>query len=418
MAKDITMKFPIRGAIAFALPVLAVAVVTGFAVRAGHPQNYYFLAAAPLSGVIGSLAYGRRLGLPIVSGLCFGIAGILFALQEPGRSALIRDVVWVGLVSGVLFWSIGALAMLTLPPPLRFRGATAFAVPGAIAGLAFQFLYGPGHYMFDLNSRQWWGTAPWEQLVLWLIVGAGTGWLLGRHFETARKFESETSKSGSTNLWGMVSLVFGVLGLGIGMIYFLRSALPLGLFNSLSPASAASDWFWSWGVLTFVAGLIALTRATRRTRSAAGIGLAIALMFASYRVEANPWKTRFNTGYASKLLREHGQATDPRYGDVVYSANLILAQAALDENNIANARHYLLEAASTPGTQIIQQTSLDVSVARVLLQRGERDTVLEYLRRGHSIWPQGNALLNRWESAIRAGRPVNFNTRGPNAQDR
>jgi hypothetical protein len=193
----------------------------------------------------------------------------------------------------------------------------------------------------------------------------------------------------------------------ISALYLLRSALPLGLFNSLSPSTAASDWLWGWGLLALAAALIAATKRQGRIWAAAGIAMAFTLVLASYRVAANPWKTHFNAGYGEKLLRDHGQS-----GDGIYTGNLILAQAALDNNDVTNAKRYLLEAAATPGARTIEQNGLDVSVARVLFDRGERDTVLEYLHRGRELWPQGGPIIERWEAAIRAGRRPNFNNRG------
>ena len=427
-----TMKyFPMRGAIAFGIPVVLV-----FAFYAVHPQGCYFLAAGPLCGIVGGLAFGRAQrkrdsaqpqdaqrkrdsaqpqetwGLAIVLGLCFAIVGFMLSLQD-ARSALFTDVVWTGFVSAFLFWIAGGCAVLTLPPEERFNAAAALAIPGAIAGMAFQFFWGPAHFLFDLGSRKWWGGSPWEHFIFWLIAGVGGGWLLTRSVSS-----EEGTKFTPTNRWASASIVCGLLGLGTGALYFLRSALPLGLFNSLSPASAAADWLWGWGVLAAGIGLIAASQPNRRLWTAAGIALAIILAFASYRVEANPWKSQFNSKYAEKLLREHAGS-----GDAIYAGNLILAQTALDKNDIETAKHYLLEAATTPGARRIEQNGLDVSVARVLFDRGEKDTVLEYLQRGRVLWPQGTQLIARWEGAIRAGRRPNFNTRGPggglgNFQDR
>jgi len=191
------------------------------------------------------------------------------------------------------------------------------------------------------------------------------------------------------------------------------------LFSSLSPASAAADWLWGWGVLGAGIALVAALKPNRRLWTVGGIALAIVLAFASYRVEANPWKSKFNSAYAEKLLREN-----PGSGDAIYAGNLILAQAALDRNDIENAKRYLLQAAATPGARRIEQNGLDVSVVRILFDRGEKDSVLEYLSRGRVLWPQGTQLISRWEGQIRAGRRPNFNTRGPggggqgNLQDR
>ena len=145
----------------------------------------------------------------------------------------------------------------------------------------------------------------------------------------------------------------------------------------------------------------------------AGVLLAFVLLVASYRVEADPWKTQFNTSYAEKLLREKGQPGDPQYGDAVYTGNLILSQTALDKNDLAAAKRYLLLAAATPGARSIEQNGLDTSVVRVFLQRGQRDAVLEYFNQTRHLWPQGSQLITRWEDIIRSGRIPNFNNRGP-----
>src|SRR5215468_7510637 len=118
---------PFRGATAFGVPVVLV-----FAFSAAHSQGDYFLAAGPLCGIVGGLAFGRRWGLALVLGLCFGIVGFMFSLQD-ARSALFTDVVWTGFVSAFLFWVTGGCAALTLPTEKRFNAAAALAIPGAIA---------------------------------------------------------------------------------------------------------------------------------------------------------------------------------------------------------------------------------------------------------------------------------------------
>jgi hypothetical protein len=388
-----------RGALISVVPVLLI-----FAFSAFRPHSYYFLAAGPLCGIACGLAFRRKFGLPIVLGLCFSTIAFMFSLQD-ARSPLFSDVIWTGFVSGFLFWVAGGCAMLTLPIEQRFNGAAALAIPGAIGGMAFQFSYGPLHYLFDLASHPWWTDYPWQHLILWLIVGGCGGWLMGSGFETQQMAQKKS------NAWAIASVVCGLLGAVLGASYFLRWTLPLGLFNSLSPSSAVSDWFWGWGVLGCGVALIAAMKRTRRIWTAAGLALAFTLIFTSYRVAANPWKTQFNSKYADKLLRDQAQS-----GDAIYAGNLILAQAALDNNDLQNAKRYLLQAAGTPGARRIEQNGLDVSVARVLFDRGEKDAVLEYLHRGRELWPQGGQIITRWEGAIRAGRRPNFNNRGGGLQ--
>jgi hypothetical protein len=401
----------IRGVLAFGLPIVAVLALYGIVAHAtGKPQNYYYLAAGPLCGLIGGMAYSRRITLSVVLGLCFGTIGLMFSLQE-ARSPLFSDVVWTGLVSAFLFWVAGGCAMLALPAHLRFDGAMTMALPGLLAGLAFQFFYGPAHFLFDLGSRQWWGDRPWEHFILWIIAGAGSGWLIGSELARREDRLDTRSKTENNRNWAIASLACALFAVIVGAAYFGRSRLPLGLFNSLSPIGAAADWFWGWGVLAVSIAIIAVGKRTGRRWSLAALGIAVMVIVASFRINADPWKTKFNASYAERLLREQ-----PRSGDAIYVANLILAQTALDRNDVSNAKQYLLQAATTPSAHIIEQNGLDVSVARVLFDRGERDTVVEYLNRGRRLWPQGTQIINRWQAAIRAGRRPNFVVRPPNQQ--
>jgi hypothetical protein len=384
---------PIRAALAFTVPVLII-----FAYWLWDPRSDYFLLAGPLCGVVGGLAFGRRWGFPIVLGICFGLIGFLFSLQD-ARSAWFSDVIWTTFVSAFLFWLAGGCAMLALPTEMRFNGAASLAVPGAIAGMAFQLIYGPVHFLFNLQSR-------WEHLVLWFIAAAGGGLLLGLDWQHRSASEDET-KYREENSWALASIVCGILGLLASAVYLFRSTLPFGLFNTLSPSAVAADWVWGWGWLAGGVAAIAVFQPKRRLWTAGGLALALILIVASFRVEANPWKSRFNSSYAEKLLRDN-----PDSGDAIYAGNLILAQAALDNNDNAAAKQYLLQAAGTPGARRIEQNGLDFSVARVLFDRGEKDAVAEYIHRGRTLWPQGAQNLSRMEAAIKAGRRPNFNARG------
>jgi hypothetical protein len=409
--------YALRGAIGFGLTALLLFVLfIGYTITKGQPRIEYFYAVGPICGIIGGLAYGRRWGLPLLLGTCFAIFGVMLTMQDAGHSTLLTDVVMSGLASGFLFWTIGKCAMLTFPQHSRFDGAMAFAVPGGVAGVAFQFLYGPGYSLFNLGSRSWW--ANWEHLIVWLIAGTGAGWLFGAELDRLQQGPTLMEGVRERNPWVTASIAFSGLGLGMGALFLLRDALPLGLINSISPVSVASDWFWSWGVLAAIVGVIALFEALRKTQrmhsrnwAVAGIALAVVLLFGSYGIMADPWKTQFNTDYAAKLLREHGQSGDPENGYAVYTGNLILSQSALDNNDNAAAAKYLLLAATSSGVGNVADSGPDITVARVLLQRGDKETVIEYLRRCHNLWPKGAPLLDRWQTQIRNGRTPNFNNR-------
>src|SRR5204863_6045949 len=120
----------------------------------------------------------------------------------------------------------------------------------------------------------------------------------------------------------------------------------LGLLNTLAPATVASDWLWGWGILAAGIAFVAAFKPSRRLLTCGGLIVGLLLVVGSYRVQANPWKSQFNSKFAEKLLRENATS-----GDAIYAGNLILAQAAIDTNDIENAKRYLIQAATTPGAK-------------------------------------------------------------------
>jgi len=235
----------IRGAAGFGVPVLVLFVL---AATTEWPRTALVLALGPLSGLAGGLSFGRRWGLPVILALSFGSVGAMFWLQD-GRSARLIDVVYAGFAAAFVFWLVGVCATLTLPAALRFSGAYALAIPGGIAGMTFQFFYGPARFALGLGSRPWWADAQWEHFIFWLVSGAGAGWLLGsklHRVQTTGGLRKETPKP---CYWSVASAILGLFALLIAAVFFGRGRLPLGLDNSLSPASAAGDWDWSWGRL-------------------------------------------------------------------------------------------------------------------------------------------------------------------------
>jgi hypothetical protein len=414
-------RYAVGGALGFGVTTLIAFILSGwFATVTGDSQAVYFLAASPLCGIIGGLGYGRRVGLPVVFGIGFGLVASMFMLQDLRTNALM-DVVLTGVVSGFLFWLVGGCATLALPSKLRFDGGKAMAVPGALAGMAFQFLYGPVYWLFDLGRWTWWGASTWEHLILWLTGGIGGGWLFGAELDRLHRGDLTRPDSMQRSRWAIASVVCGIAGSASGAFYFLRYQLPFGLFNGLSPSAVVADWLRSWALLSaFLAG-IGMVQTFRKVSNRKGRGwaiggifIAVCLFSGGFWIAESSRRTRFDTQYAARLIRENGHSADPAYGYAVYTGNLILAQAALDRDDLESSRKFLLKAATTTGFRYIEQNGPDAVVARSLLQRGDRDTVLDYLRRFHKLWPRGMQVLERWETTISAGRIPNFNNRAIN----
>ena len=73
---------------------------------------------------------------------------------------------------------------------------------------------------------------------------------------------------------------------------------------------------------------------------------------------------------------------------------MVLGLLALNQGNVKPASQYL-DAGSTPGSPQLNSFGPDMSLAQALLEKGERDTVLEYFcaaahrRWAGTIWTPG-----------------------------
>jgi Tfp pilus assembly protein PilF len=118
------------------------------------------------------------------------------------------------------------------------------------------------------------------------------------------------------------------------------------------------------------------------------------------------------TLYAKRLLSEAKQLPfDWNYGNAIYTGNLILGRIALANNDVAAAKTYLLAAAATPGSPQLNSFGPNVTLARDLLARGERDTVLEFFQRCGKFWTMGADTLKQWTQTVKSGGTPDW---GPN----
>ncbi len=106
---------------------------------------------------------------------------------------------------------------------------------------------------------------------------------------------------------------------------------------------------------------------------------------------------------AKELLALAGQnATDPSYGEIVYSANIVIGKAALKRGDRRTAARHLLAAADAPASDYVRRGSFDMNLPRALVDWGERRAVVDFLRR---IAPKtGRAKqLQDWAADIEKG---------------
>lgn len=127
-------------------------------------------------------------------------------------------------------------------------------------------------------------------------------------------------------------------------------------------------------------------------------------------------KTAMAAGSLAKA-REYAEAMLDRnkagwnHGNNIHHGNLVLGGIALKSDNIEEAKRRLTEAGNTPGSPQLSSFGPNMSLARELLEKGEKEIVLGYLELCSKFWKSGKEKLDTWSAAVRDGKRPDF---GPN----
>lgn len=99
--------------------------------------------------------------------------------------------------------------------------------------------------------------------------------------------------------------------------------------------------------------------------------------------------------YAQELLELSLQfKQDWNYGNAIHDGNMVLGRIALLDGKLKDAKQFLLMAAKTPGSPQIKTYGPNLSLAKDLLEKGEREIVLKYINLCCDKW-----LYGSWEKA-------------------
>jgi hypothetical protein len=120
-----------------------------------------------------------------------------------------------------------------------------------------------------------------------------------------------------------------------------------------------------------------------------------------------------NAGEAKKYAQElmallPKYPKDWNYGNAVQDANLVLGRIAVKEGRIDEAKRYLIAAGNSPGSPQMDSFGPNVSLARDLLEKGERDVVIQYLELCRKFWKMERGSLDKWIQEIKDGKIPNF----------
>jgi hypothetical protein len=113
--------------------------------------------------------------------------------------------------------------------------------------------------------------------------------------------------------------------------------------------------------------------------------------------------------FADQLL----EAATPRegdwnYGNAIHHANNTLGRIALKKGDTKKADEYLLKAGRTPGSPQLDSFGPNMSLAKELLEAGEKETVLQYFELCRKFWKMGDTRLDDWNKEVKAGQVPQF----------
>jgi tetratricopeptide (TPR) repeat protein len=113
--------------------------------------------------------------------------------------------------------------------------------------------------------------------------------------------------------------------------------------------------------------------------------------------------------YAMELLQSAPKFKgDWNYGNALHDGNTILGRIALQRGDIVGAKQHLLAAGETPGSPQLDSFGPNMTLAKELLEKGERETVITYLQSCEKFWKMGGSDLQNWIATIKGGGTPDF----------
>lgn len=115
------------------------------------------------------------------------------------------------------------------------------------------------------------------------------------------------------------------------------------------------------------------------------------------------------TAYAHESLDSSGLPKPlQKNGNGVHDGNMVLGLVALRGGDVLGAKQYLLKAGETTGSPVLGSFGPNMTLAKALLDAGERDVVVEYFAECRVFWKMGSKKLDDWSAVVRGGGKPEF----------
>lgn len=127
-------------------------------------------------------------------------------------------------------------------------------------------------------------------------------------------------------------------------------------------------------------------------------------------------KNAFNAGKLDEA-RKHAKELETltpkfkgnwNYGNAIQDSNIVLGRIALKEGDVDAAKKHLLAAGASPGSPQMDSFGPNMSLAKDLLKKGEKEVVLQYFKLCRKFWKMGHANLDRWSKEVEEGKVPSF----------
>ena len=96
------------------------------------------------------------------------------------------------------------------------------------------------------------------------------------------------------------------------------------------------------------------------------------------------------------------------YGNAVQDAHLVLGRIAVREKRISDAKRHLYASGKSGGSPQLNTFGPNMSLAKDLLEKGERQAVLDHFERCRIFWKMDQGELDKWSREVQEGKTPDF----------
>jgi hypothetical protein len=116
--------------------------------------------------------------------------------------------------------------------------------------------------------------------------------------------------------------------------------------------------------------------------------------------------------FASELLTLAVREDLPEFfredGNAIHYGNLVLGQCQMRKGNVERAKEYLLASGRTKGSPNLCSFGPNMSLAKELLESGEREVVLDFFDLCKVFWKSHTDELRQWSEQVQRGDVPDF----------